>query len=30
MRKWNRFIPAASAMSAVVIAVEVLTAAQKW
>lgn len=30
MRKWHRFIPAASAMSAVVVAVEVLSAIQKW
>ena len=30
MRKWHRFIPAASSLSAVVIAVEVLSALQKW
>ena len=30
MRKWHRFIPAASAMTAVVVAVEVLQASQRW
>ncbi len=30
MRKWHRFIPAASAVTAVVVATEVLTALQKW
>jgi hypothetical protein len=30
MRKWHRFVPAASAVSAVVVLAEVLTAIQKW
>lgn len=30
MRKWHRYVPAASAVSALVIAVEVLSATQKW
>ena len=30
MRKWHRFVPAVSAVSAVVVLVEVLSAAQKW
>lgn len=30
MRKWHRFIPAASAVSALVLTVEVLSAVQKW
>lgn len=30
MRKWHRFIPAVSSISAIVVAVEVLSAAQKW
>lgn len=30
MRKWNRFIPAASAATIVVVAVEVLSAGQKF
>jgi len=30
MRKWHRFIPAVSAVSAVVFTVEVLSAHQKW
>lgn len=30
MRKWHRFIPAVSSVSIVVVAVEVLSAAQRW
>lgn len=30
MRKWHRFLPAATSVSAIAIAVEVLSAAQKW
>jgi len=30
MRKWHRFIPTVSAVSAVILAVEVLSATQKW
>ncbi len=30
MRKWHRFIPAASAVGAVAVVVEVLTASQKF
>ncbi len=30
MRKWHRFVPAASAVSVLTIAVEVLSAQQKW
>lgn len=30
MRKWHRFIPATVSVSAIVVAVEVLSAAQKW
>lgn len=30
MRKWHRFVPAASAVSAVVVIVEVLNATQRW
>ncbi len=30
MLKWHRFAPAVSAVSVVVVAVEVLSAVQKW
>jgi len=30
MRKWHRFVPAVSSVSVVVVAVEVLSAVQKW
>ena len=30
MRKWHRFVPAATSISALVVIVEVVSAVQKW
>lgn len=30
MRKWHRYVPAASAVTAVAVIVEVLNASQRW
>lgn len=30
MRKWHRYVPVASSVTAIAVVVEVLVAAQKW